>query len=369
MRILVPLILVFCGCASTVPKADMPTTATPVPDKATVYVFQATVAIVSESLPLIVDGEKVGVLPLRSYTWFQCAPGAHEVAVGDALISHRVLAAAKISAAAGGTIYLKYVLNPRPNELGLVGGFIGDLVSGKQVSAPDPLFKVGQDEAEKMIKKYELVGNTFIQNKESKHDVEPTGSSHAAETMTVGGLAPQSAAATGPSSNGFTRVSFDEFFAGQVVSLPLSLEIPAQYVHAHGLKIPPTYSYWMKETEVAAAAKTQDLPAKTGYIYGKLSTNEAFDRQKGKFTSENEIEAQIGQASMELIEKKRIEVRGFPMFSYIVRANNGNVVCSLFVATLVDTNVLYFGYRPPNNDLRTAKEVWAHILGSIGEKG
>jgi hypothetical protein len=168
MRILLPLILVLCGCASTVPKSDMPATAAPVPGKATIYVFHASAAIVSERLPLIVDGERVGVLPLRGYTWFQCAPGAHELAVGDALISHRMLAATKISVAAGDTIYLKYVLNQRPNELGLVGGFIGDVVSGKQVSIPDPLFRVKPEDAEKMIKSYELVGNTFTQNQESK---------------------------------------------------------------------------------------------------------------------------------------------------------------------------------------------------------
>src|SRR4051812_12938098 len=76
----------------------------------------------------------------------------------------------------------------------------------------------------------------------------------------------------------FKRVSFDEFFAGEVVSIPLTLEIPAQYVRAKGLKVQPTYSYWMRPDEVASAAKTTNLPAKSGYIYGKLSLNEAFDR-------------------------------------------------------------------------------------------
>ncbi len=170
-------------------------------------------------------------------------------------------------------------------------------------------------------------------------------------------------------SKDFKKISLDEFFAGQVVSIPLSLEIPIQYVHAAGLKAPPTYSYWMKEDEVASAAKTQDLPAKTGYIYGKLSLNEGFDRTNGKFTSEDQAEVQLAQAGMKLIEKKRAEVRGFPMFSYIFQAKDGTVVCSLFVATLIDSNVLYFGYRPPNNDLRTAKKVWAHLLASLDEKG
>jgi hypothetical protein len=167
----------------------------------------------------------------------------------------------------------------------------------------------------------------------------------------------------------FKRVSFDEFFDRQVVSLPLSLEIPSQYEHAKGLKISPTYSYWMQAGEVAHAAKSQDLPAKTGYIYGKLTPNEGFDRKKKKFTSEDEVDAQIAKTGMTLIEKKCLEAKGFPLFSYIVEAKNGTVICSLFVATLVDTNVLYIGYRPPNNDLRTAKKVWTRLLTSLGEKG
>lgn len=178
----------------------------------------------------------------------------------------------------------------------------------------------------------------------------------------------KASAAGAPSETKFKRVTFDEFFAKQVVSLPLSLEIPAQYVHAEGLVVPPTYSYWMKANEVKAAAKSQDLPAKTGYIYGKLSPNEGFDQKTGKFTSEDQAEAQAAQMGMELIGKQRIEVNGFPAFSYIVRVKNGAVVCSLFVATLVESNVLFISYRPPNNDLRLAKEVWSHLLASLGKE-
>lgn len=167
------------------------------------------------------------------------------------------------------------------------------------------------------------------------------------------------------SAKGFQRVTFDAFFAGQVASLPLSLEIPAEYVPAKGLQVPPTYSYWMRPEEVAKVAKSQNLPAKTGYIYGKLSTNEAFDRKEEKFTLEKSLEAELAQADMKLIEKKRFEVSGFPILAYIVKAKNGNVVCSLFVATMIDTNVLYFGYRPPNNDLLLAQKTWGRILGSI----
>jgi hypothetical protein len=164
----------------------------------------------------------------------------------------------------------------------------------------------------------------------------------------------------------YKKVSFDEFFAGSIVSIPLSIEIPQQYGYAEAASDRvTTYSYWMRADEVARAVKTQDLPSKTGYIYGKLTPNEAFDRSSGKFTSEGQLEAQCARAGMELIERKRFEAKGYPVFAYIVKSKNGTVVCSMFVGTLIDTNVLFFGYRPPKNDLKIGRVVWSHILDSL----
>lgn len=164
----------------------------------------------------------------------------------------------------------------------------------------------------------------------------------------------------------YKKVSFDDFFAKSIVPLPLSIDIPDQYSYAEAVSNrATTYSYWMRADEVAHAVKTQDLPAKTGYIYGKLTPNEAYDRDTGKFTSEDQLEAQAAQAGMEVIERKRFEARGYPVFAYIVKAKNGTVVCSMFVGTLVDTNVLYFGYRPPRNDLKIGRAIWSHILDSL----
>jgi len=155
----------------------MPATAAPASDKVTVYVFHASAAIVSESLPLFVRQERIGALPLRGYTWFQCTPGTYDVAVGDATIAHRMLATATLSAAAGETIYLKYVLNPRPNEFALVGGFLGDVFSGKQVSKPDSLIRIRPEEAAKLIGSYQLVGNTYAPQEEPNAVQEPTAAS------------------------------------------------------------------------------------------------------------------------------------------------------------------------------------------------
>ena len=175
-------------------------------------------------------------------------------------------------------------------------------------------------------------------------------------------LAPASFAKT----KEYKTVTFDEFFAGSIASIPLSLDIPSQYSYAEAASNrATTYSYWMRADEVARAVKTQDLPSKTGYIYGKLTPNEAYDRSAGKFTSEDQLEAQAAQTGMEVIERKRFEARGYPVFAYIIKTKNGTVVCSIFVGTLIDTNVLYFGYRPPKNDLKVGLAIWSHILDSL----
>ncbi|MCC6416268.1 MAG: hypothetical protein IT582_10205 [Opitutaceae bacterium] len=109
-------------------------------------------------------------------------------------------------------------------------------------------------------------------------------------------LAPTSFAKT----EEYKKLTFDEFFAGSVASIPLSLDIPSQYSYSEAASSrATTYSYWMRADEVARAVKTQDLPSKTGYIYGKLTPNEAYDRSTGKFTSEGQLEAQIAQAGTE----------------------------------------------------------------------
>ena len=167
------------------------------------------------------------------------------------------------------------------------------------------------------------------------------------------------------SSHEFKRLSFDEFFARQVVSLPLSLEIPVQYVHAQGLAAPATYSYWMQANEVAAAAKSQDLPSKTGYIYGKLSLDVGFDRTSGRFTIEPGFEAQAAQNGMEIIEHKRFQAVGRPVLAYMLRAKNGNLVCSMYIATGIDSNAVYIAYRPPMNDVATTRVVWSRLVGSL----
>ncbi len=163
----------------------------------------------------------------------------------------------------------------------------------------------------------------------------------------------------------YQRVDITKFFGGQVAALPLSLEIPSSYVHAAEIKAPATYAYWMQNKDVAEATRTGTAQAKSGYLYGKISLDEAFDINTGKFSSEDSFETDMAEGGLKVIQKKRFDVSGYPVLSAILQAQDGTIVCSLFLGTLIDTNVLYFGYRPPMNSLPTGRKVWGHITNSI----
>jgi hypothetical protein len=165
----------------------------------------------------------------------------------------------------------------------------------------------------------------------------------------------------------YKRVSFDKFFDGKIASMPLSFEIPSFYVHAAGA--PESVgldTYWMRTNEVENAILTKDLPVKTGYLCGRVTENMAFDKSTGKFTTEeDDYEAQASKAGGSLMEKKRFEVKGHPVFSFIFRDKNGVVICGMYVAMLIEDNVLFIVYHPPMNDLTTGCTVWNHIVTSL----
>lgn len=163
------------------------------------------------------------------------------------------------------------------------------------------------------------------------------------------------------------RVPFDQFFDGQVASLPLALNLPSNYVHADGLDLQATYSYWMHPDEVPGVARTGDLPLKTGYIYGKISTNEGYDQSTGKFTSEDQLDALLAGQGMAVVERQRFQAKGYPVLSHILKTRDGKVICQMYVGTLISSNAIFIGYRPPNNDLKVGMELWGRILDGLRE--
>lgn len=163
----------------------------------------------------------------------------------------------------------------------------------------------------------------------------------------------------------YQETSFTKFFANQIAPVPLSIEIPKNYAHAKKIEAGITQVFWMQPNEVDKVLKTDILPKKTGSIRGQISMSEAYLKDTGKFSSEESLEADLKEANMTLIDTKRFMIDGYPVFAYLVKAKNGIIVGAIHVAMMIDTNVLFFGYTPPNNDLKLGKEVWNHMVSSI----
>ena len=162
----------------------------------------------------------------------------------------------------------------------------------------------------------------------------------------------------------FKEVTFDEFFGDQIASIPLSFEIPAEYDHAEEIDAPLTYSYWMRGEDVAGAIETEELPKQSGYIYGKISLSVAYESETKKFTMEENLEDELKKAGMTLLEQTRFDVGEHPIWAYIAKKDDV-VICAMYVATGIDSNVVYFGYQPGKHKIEVIKAKWKRIVESL----
>jgi len=159
-------------------------------------------------------------------------------------------------------------------------------------------------------------------------------------------------------------VSFDEFFDGQIASLPLALRVPVEYEHASELPADLSYAYWMRPDAVAAALETEDLPTDSGYMYGKISMSEAYDPASGRFSSESVSAEEWAEMGAEILEERRSTLGGYPCLRRIARMN-GTIVCQLYVGMNIASNAAYVSYRPPANNLDQARALWRNVVGPI----
>lgn len=166
-------------------------------------------------------------------------------------------------------------------------------------------------------------------------------------------------------------VGIDEFFAGQLQPLPLKLDVPKEYVHANGLDLADSYTYWMLPKEIKPAAESGDLP-KTGYVWGKISLNVGWLPDQKKFSHEDGLKAQMAAAGHQLITQKKRNVGGFAVIASIVslKGEDGSkqLIYSAYIATNIETNCIYLSYSPPSDfSKEQAAKVWDAIIDSISK--
>lgn len=173
------------------------------------------------------------------------------------------------------------------------------------------------------------------------------------------------AADPAPSCVAFRAVPFDTFMRNNfTVSVPVEIPVPLGYEPADFGSEMMGYSYWMLPKEMAKAKKSHNLPAKTGYLYGKLSLDVGYDAQRDIFPGVDPTALPPGAFSN--LRLYRATVGGHALLFYEITIDKlDRKVYSLYVALNRGNQTAYLTYVPPNNDKRLGDCHWMAFRESV----
>jgi hypothetical protein len=179
--------------------------------------------------------------------------------------------------------------------------------------------------------------------------------------------------AFGQPSSGFKQVSFDDAMTHQLNrSLPLTLGFPDGYAMLDLDSVSGVI--WGTPDELAEARKTNTVPQRNGYFYGRLTPNTGYDDAKGEFIcgvdcDETDIPKQFSDLGIP-VKMERARANGIPLL--FLEADTSKMkgaatkkIYMAYIATLVDTNVFLISYRPPSNSDDQGAAVWAYFKKSL----
>jgi hypothetical protein len=154
-------------------------------------------------------------------------------------------------------------------------------------------------------------------------------------------------------------VPFDEFMGnGLSVSVPLDVLVPKHYRHAEIEGADFTYAYWMTDDGAKRAKRSGDLPA-SGFIYGKVSSDVGYDRERDVFTDSTGLTVREGLKEYGLLVAEQARVRDHTILFIEVEPKPGaRKVYAAYVALNLDTNAVYLAYRPPAADPAAGECFW-----------
>ena len=155
----------------------------------------------------------------------------------------------------------------------------------------------------------------------------------------------------------FKWVSLAEFVDREFpTQAPMDVAVPA---HFNTVQFDSPGSsdnvYWMRPQDMKRADRSGDLPIEHGFMYGKITLNVGYDGRKDRFVGvEDQDIDQIPQQGIERYQMQRFLAGEHPvlLLSYTL---NDKHIAGAYVATLIDSNVVYIAFRPANNDRNLAQ--------------
>lgn len=152
--------LFFAGCASAIPPGTKPSYAPVEQTKATVYIIDGLRGMnVGTGEIVFVNGERVGPLSRRQYTWLHVKPGVMDVSMNDPAIKSRKMAARRFTVEAGMVYYVLYEIETIESD----GALLAEILSGASHDAvefrAEDLTLISPDRGAELINTRKLVGN------------------------------------------------------------------------------------------------------------------------------------------------------------------------------------------------------------------
>lgn len=163
-------------------------------------------------------------------------------------------------------------------------------------------------------------------------------------------------------------VGFGEFTTNSFLhDLPVAFRIPAGYV-AVSPEGQATRTYWMSRTDSAAQAANPEHTMRDGFYSVALSLNVGYDPGKDRFFSEagdeTTMKADFERGGFTGVSLERHLVNGFPVL-FVEAENNGRRGMLAYIASLVDTNVVYAFYVHPESFREVDQARWDAFKAAI----
>lgn len=162
-------------------------------------------------------------------------------------------------------------------------------------------------------------------------------------------------------------IAFDAFMVDAVsVDAALTLRVPEGFRHAALGEEHEGYAYWMRSDAARRARGSGELPVDSGYMYGKVSMDVGYDRERDVFIGAEDLRSTLEDAGFEVLDIERTARNGHALlFLRVVQREGRKPIYALYAATGRDTTVVYLAWRPPGNDSRIGDCFWSAFRETV----
>ena len=175
-------------------------------------------------------------------------------------------------------------------------------------------------------------------------------------------------AASAQEADSLRDVSFGEFTTGRFArDLPVSFRIPVGYVSIS----PPeraTRTYWTSPADSIAQAADPQHDMRDGFYSVSLSMNVGYDADADRFFGEGSDETTMRrdfeQQGFTGVSLERHRINGYPVL-FVEAEKDGRRVMIVYIAALVDTNVVFAFYTHPDTVREVDLARWAAFKAAI----